>query len=380
MRRRFAHGVAGILLVVRSAHAEREVDERAHQGDAPGFEVGGYVEAYTSYNANRPSNHLTALRDFDSRSDSFVLQNAVIELEGHTGRVSGWIALQAGQTGPAYISPADRRFSFVQEAYVGYDVPLGTGVLTEAGIFLSPLGMEDFAVKDEWNWSRSLVWSGLPTYHAGVRGTHRLGTETALQLAVFNGWNDIVGADGNKSVSLLLSSRVSRDVRVTAMYFGGLERPRDAPEGHPWRHLADVFTEITLSPRLAAIVYTDVGAEPNRLGLSGWAAGALYARAKLTEWLFLAWRGDLFFEKRAQGPSGIAAPIFWPTRWVSSETATLDFRPHEHVSVRLEYRHDLAATPAFYAGLVDGDGSSARPYVANARAQDTVTLGMTTWF
>jgi hypothetical protein len=241
--------------------------------------------------------------------------------------------------------------------------------------------MEDFAVKDEWNWSRSLVWTGLPTYHAGVRATYRFSEVSSLQGAVYNGWNDIVGADGNKSITLAYYGDFTDDVKVTATYFGGLERPRAAAEGNPWRHLFDVFTELRLAPRLSAIVYADAGFEPNRLGLSGWAAGALYARVQLADWLFLAWRGDAFFEKRAVAQDGTtASAIFWPTRWVSSQTGTLDFRPHEHVSVRLEYRHDLAATPAFYAGNVDGDGSSAHPFVANARTQDTLTLGMTTWF
>ncbi len=381
MKRR-ALWLGGLLLIARAreAHADRELEERTRRNDAPGVTFGGYVEAYTAYNGNRPSNHLTALRDFDARSDSFVLQNAAAQIDGHTGRFSGWLALQLGQTGPAYYAPADRRFSVIQEAYAGYEAPLGTGLLTEAGIFLSPLGMEDLAVKDEWNWSRSFVWTGLPSYYAGIRSTYRLSEKANLQGALANGWNDIVGADGNKSIAVTYLHELTDDVKITAMYSGGVERPRGAPEGNPWRHLVDVFTQMQLSSRLAAIVYADAGVEPNRLGLSGWAAGALYARVELAKWLFLAWRGDLFFEKRAESAGAVASAIFWPTRWVSSETATLDLRPDAHVSVRLEYRHDLSATPAFYAGLVDGDGSSARPYVANSRSQDTLTLGLTTWF
>jgi hypothetical protein len=130
MKRRFALWLGSLLLVARAAHADRDLEERAQRGEAPGFTFGGYVEAYTSYNGNRPSNHVTALRDFDARSDSFVLQNAVVQLSGHTGRVSGFLALQAGQAGPAYFSPADRRLSFIQEAYGGYDIPIGTGLLT----------------------------------------------------------------------------------------------------------------------------------------------------------------------------------------------------------------------------------------------------------
>ena len=255
-----------------------------------------------------------------------------------------------------------------------------SSLLTEAGIFLSPLGMEDLAVKDEWNWSRSNVWTLLPTYHAGARSSYRLSDQAFVQLAVYNGWNDITGADGNKSVALLYSARLARSLKLTAMYMGGLERPAGAPEGKPWRHLWDAFAEIALTSRLDAIVYTDFGVEPNAFGTAGWSAGALYGRVRAADWLFFAGRADAFFEKRATSASGTSTPIFTNARWIDTFTLTADFRPVEHASIRLEGRHDLAATSLYYAGQVTGDGSSAHPYLPNARAQDTLTLGMTVWF
>jgi hypothetical protein len=65
--------------------------------------------------------------------------------------------------------------------------------------------------------------------------------------------------------------------------------------------------------------------------------------------------------------------------WVASQTATLEARLVEHVSFRLEYRHDHAAGDMFFAGDVEGDGVTT-PYVPDARYQDTFTLGTTAWF
>jgi hypothetical protein len=64
---------------------------------------------------------------------------------------------------------------------------------------------------------------------------------------------------------------------------------------------------------------------------------------------------------------------------VSSGTATVDLRPHERVSFRLEYRHDHAGGDMYFGGHVEGDGG-ATPFVMNRDSQDTLTGGATTWF
>ncbi len=74
-----------------------------------------------------------------------------------------------------------------------------------------------------------------------------------------------------------------------------------------------------------------------------------------------------------------AAPIFWPTPWVGSGTATVDYRPHERMSFQLEYRHDQADADMYFGGNVAGDGGAA-PFVANRASQDTLTIGASTWF
>lgn len=113
--------------------------------------------------------------------------------------------------------------------------------------------------------------------------------------------------------------------------------------------------------------------------MSHWTAGALYARFRVAEPLFFAVRGDVFHEHVARNDRGRASPMFWPAAWVSSGTATVDLRPDERVSFRLEYRHDHADGDMFFGGTVTGDGA-ATPFVPNRTSQDTVTVGATTWF
>jgi hypothetical protein len=65
--------------------------------------------------------------------------------------------------------------------------------------------------------------------------------------------------------------------------------------------------------------------------------------------------------------------------WVASATATLDYRPQERASFRLEWRRDAAGGDLFFGGKIAGDGLTT-PFVPNRRSQSTVTLGATTWF
>jgi hypothetical protein len=83
----------------------------------------------------------------------------------------------------------------------------------------------------------------------------------------------------------------------------------------------------------------------------------------------------------ATGGGRSSLPLYWGgAEWVTSGTVTIDTRPHDQLSVRLEYRHDAAERPLYFGRDVQGDGGVAAPYVPNARTQDTITLGATAWF
>lgn len=355
------------------------------------FVLGGYAEAFYQWNFNDPSNGITNFRGFDNRHDTFTLSNLTLDAAwDHVGLV-GRVTLQVGHTPSTYYlsepsapgasgaSATDPElWKYVQQAYAGYRFSLGRGLTVTAGLFLSPIGPESMGVRDNWSWSRSNLFFGLPFYHTGVRASYALSEEWSLTLAAYNGWNSVVDNNDEKSVSAQVTFTRARVV-ASALYFGGVERPRGAPEGRAWRHLFDAHVTWHAAPWLSLLAHANGGFELNEFGVSTWAAGALSARVRIVEQLFFAVRGDLFYERVAESGTGRAAPIFWPTPWVSSGTATLDYRPHARASFRLEYRHDHAGADIFFGGAVVGNGA-ATPFVMNRASQDTVTIGATTWF
>jgi hypothetical protein len=355
----------------------------------------GYVEAYYAYNFNRPSNGITNARGFDNRHSTFSLANAVLGANWEAGPVGGRLTLQVGSTPSTYYgnepllagtsaanASSTELWKYIQEAFVNYKAPIGRGLLIQLGIFMSPIGWESIAVKDNWNWSRSNLFFGYPFYHTGLNLQYFWTEELQTNVSVFNGWNSVVDNNEEKSIQSNIQYDVPNKISLQALYFGGVERPTGSPEGPYWRHHFDFYAQYDFTSWLAAAAQADYGWEPNRIGTAHWFAGAAYARFKPFQRIYVALRGDRFQEHLATSPgSPSSTPLFFGgAEWVSSGTVTVDVRPHDQISFRLEYRHDAAETPIYFGRNVIGDGSQASPYVANARTQDTLLLGSTAWF
>lgn len=355
----------------------------------PPLVISGYVEALGTVSFQAPSNRIINLRGFDDRHATFAVANVVLDAAWDHRGVIGKLALQVGTTPSTYYlaepsSPGAgtgaaatgaELWKYVQQAYAGYRFDVLDGLAVTAGIFLSPIGPESIAIKDDWHWSRSNLFFGLPFYHTGVRAALALDGRWTATLSVVNGWNSVIDNNDEKSVYGQLTYTAPDALAVSVLYFTGAERADGALEGRAWRHLLDAHATWTVSERLALQLHADGGFEPGREGTSTWAAGALAARVKLVDALHLAARADAFGEHVPDG----AAAIFWPTAWVASGTATLDYRPADTVSFRLEYRHDHAAGDAYFGGDVTGDGVTTA-YVPNRSSQDTLTLGLAAWF
>ncbi len=337
----------------------------------------GYVEALYQWNFNNPDNGVTAWRGFDDRHNTVTLSNVALGASWRYRAMFGRLTLQVGHTPESYYAgePARRAeggagatgpevWKYVQQAVVGARAGAWS---VEAGVFLSPIGPEAMAVRDNWNWSRSNLFYGLPYYHTGALVTYSVNARHALALGVFNGWNSVVDNNVAKSVMLQYTYAPSADLTLAALYFGGIERDRADVAGVAWRSLFDAYVRARAGRRVTLMLHANAGFEPNDLGVNHWAAVAAYARFELTAALRLALRADFFYES---APAG-GRRIFWAADWMASQTATLEYAPFEHLSVRAEYRHDHAGGPVFFEGAAAA---------ATASSQDTATLGVAAGF
>lgn len=374
--------------------ANSEPEPEADGGWSDIITLGGYVEAYYSHNFAKPENRVTNNRWLDERNDSFTLQTVAFDVAAKKGPVSAKVTMMFGPTADrwyfegAQIPPSETNptltpgqysnetWKNIQTAYVGYEAPVGNGVLIQAGLLPTQIGYEGAAAKDNWNFSRSNLFNYLPFFHLGARATYPVSDSWSLTGAIYNGTNQPLDLNKGKAASVQ-SAFVKDGFILNLLYMGGNDRPYGDAMGKPWRNTFDLVTQYDVLPRLSLALMFNAGFEKGNLGVENWTAAALYARVKATEWLYFAARGDGIHERVAKKDGEISPIFFGGGDHIASGTFTAELRPIEGVSLRLEYRHDDSDkdVPLFYKKGVDAMGLQNL-----SKSQNTITVGMIGWF
>ena len=138
-------------------------------------EVSGFVDTYYTYNFNTPAKAcatvggvaiFNCLHNFDVAHNAFSLNLAELALEKKptTDSRGGFrIDLDYGSAA-AIVAGAEpggtSLYQNIQQAYVSYLAPTKTGSLQlDFGKFVTPAGNEVIETKDNWNYSRSLLFA-----------------------------------------------------------------------------------------------------------------------------------------------------------------------------------------------------------------------------
>ncbi|HYJ47218.1 MAG TPA: outer membrane beta-barrel protein, partial [Pyrinomonadaceae bacterium] len=140
-------------------------------------EVSGFIDGYYSYNFNKPSGRTNVLRNFDTRNNEFALNLAEIVFEKKPDPADSRVGFRLDlDYGPATdmvhaSEPGGREvYKVVQQAYGSYLAPIGTGLQVDVGKFVTMHGAEVIETKDNWNYSRGLLFAwAIPYYHMGLR-------------------------------------------------------------------------------------------------------------------------------------------------------------------------------------------------------------------
>jgi hypothetical protein len=385
---------APALAVVEQAAAPEEAESK--WSDI--ITLGGFIEAYYGWNFRKPENHVAGNRWVDERHNSFTLQTVALDLKVEKGPFASQVTLMFGPTADRWyfegVQPKgganDASLAFgqysnetwknVMNAWASYTLPVGKGLTLMGGLMPTQVGFEPTPVKDNWNFSRSNLFNYLPFFHLGVRTFYPVTDSWTLTAAVYNGWNQPTDLNSGKSLSFQ-SAYLKDKWLFNLLYLGGNERSYSDPAGKVWRNMFDAVSQYDVASHLSLAAEANGGWESGDLGTDAWFGGGLWARAKATDWLYFAARGDGIYE-HVGSKNGVSSPIFFAGgNHIASGTFTIEVRPFDGVSFRLEYRHDDMdeKSPQFYKrGFTTlPDGTT----VQNAaKVQDTMTLGMTGWF
>src|SRR5882757_5342015 len=320
--------------------------------------LSGFVDGYYGANFNHPASHTNQFRNFDIESNQFGLN--MIELivdkapDAAASRLGYHVALGFGQAlntvnslDGKNISGGQQFAQYLKEGYASYLFRVGKGLQVDAGKFVTPAGAEVIESKDNWNYSRGLLFAwAIPYYHYGLRAKYTFNDKFALTGYVMNGWNAVIDNNSGKTIGVSAAWTPTKKFGFIENYIGG---PEGANNNADWRHLSD--TVITFNPtgKLSLMANIDYGRGDKVTPITGppsvtayWTGAAGYLKYALASTVNAAFRYE-YFEDHDGFATGTAQHFH-------EVTETLERTIASHLITRAEFRHDMSTQPVFQKG------------------------------
>jgi hypothetical protein len=305
-------------------------------------EIGGLVDTYYDYNTNKTPGD-APLRNFDTKHNQFALSMAQVwfnRVPSPDSRAGFKFRLNFGPaTSMIHASEPGTLavFQHIEEGYVSYLAPAGNGLQIDLGKFVTQHGAEVIEAKDDWNYSRSLLFTlAIPYYHMGVRATYAFNDKFTLMGDIVNGWNDVVDNNSRRTYGVQATVKPVPQVAIVQNYMGG---PEQAGNNTDWRHLSDTTVTITATPRLSVNVNYDYGRDTVAGASVHWDGVAGYAKYEANKWLTISPRFEWF-----EDPQGFMTGA---AQTLKEATLTGQVKLADNLLWRVEFRRDVSDAASF---------------------------------
>lgn len=313
--------------------------------------LSGFVDVYYGQNFNNPATRTNGLRFFDAASNQFGLN--LIELvvdktpDPSNSRTGYHLAFGYGQTMNAiYGAGLNSSLSadqYVKEAYFSYLAPVGKGLQIDVGKFVTPHGAEVIETKDNYNYTRGILFSyAIPYYHFGMRAKYAFNDKYTLSGYFVNGWNNVIDNNSGKTYGLTLAWNPSKRISISQSYMAG---PEQNNLNSDWRQLSDTVVTFNATKRLTLAANFDYGRGDHMAGVVDpvyWTGVAGYVKYAIANKYSLATRYE-YYNDHYGFTTGTAGHI-------QEITGTFEHPVATHILTRLEFRHDMANNPIFTKG------------------------------
>jgi hypothetical protein len=339
--------------------------------------VTGFVDGYYGYNFNHPQTTpcpsgtipsgfappCSGFRAFDGPSQQLSLN--MIELimdkppDASGSRIGYHVAFGFGNAMNVVngADPGGLGFAqYLKEAYGSYLAPVGKGLQIDFGKFVTPAGAEVIESKDNWNYSRGILFTyAIPFYHFGLRAKYAFNDKYSLTGYVLNGWNNIIDTNTGKTYGASFAWTPSKKFSLIENYLAGPEQIRDNGD---WRQLSDTVVTYSPTSKLSFIANYDYGRDhlPAALDSVYWTGIAGYIKYTFDDKYALATRYEYYNDH-----SGFTTGM---PQHFNGVTGTFERKVAGSLITRLEYRHDMSNQPSFVKGS------------SPVKGQDTVAAGL----
>ncbi len=269
----------------------------------------------------------------------------------------------------------------LQEAYLSYVVPLGSGLTVKAGKFATLIGYEVIESPNNLNFSRSYLFIfAAPLTHVGGLLSYSLTDWFSVTAGVVEGWD--VADDNNRSASFTGQFALTplKDLTTNLNWIVGPEQNGNSGFNHPNsnnRWVTDLVVNYVGIKKVTLGLNVNVGGEQDEPNLAAtrrdadasWWGAAAYAAYDWTEKLRTALRVEYFRDtdgvRTFASVNGAGDKVgLWEA------TATAQYKIWKGLVGRVEYRHDDASRDAFGIRRIGGVATPTRS------GQDTIALDL----
>jgi len=225
----------------------------------------------------------------------------------------------------------------IEEGFISYLAPIGKGLQIDAGKFVTQHGAEVIEAKDDWNYSRSLLFAlAIPYYHSGVRATYSATDKLTLMGTVVNGWNNVVENNGGKTFGAQIAYKPTAALSLVQNYMSGPEQPDD---NRDWRQLLDSIATWTVNPKLSLMANYDYGTDTISGAKVHWQGVAGYAKVQAAKRVAFSPRVEWY-----EDPAGFTTGT---PQTLKELTTTLELKATDTFLWRIEYRTDFSNVEVF---------------------------------
>ncbi|HUX46137.1 MAG TPA: porin [Terracidiphilus sp.] len=330
------------------------------------MELSGLIDGYYSYNANRPTDAANGqtndLYNFNDKTDQFSLSEARLTLNHDPDPVGARVDVVFGRVNTLMNGGGEG--DYLEQAYMSLKPPKAKGLELDFGKFVTSAGAEVIESKDDWNYSRGILFAwAIPYFHFGLRTSMPVSKSETIGVQVVNGWNNVTKTNGGVTVGLT-SAFAKPKYSWLVSYYGGPENP-NTQKGY--RNLIDTVLLLTPTSKFSAYLNYDYGQNRDAMeaqedtNLNHWQGIAVAAHEQVTGTSALSGRFEFFHDMNGFS-TGTAQEL-------KEFTGTYEYKWAEGLLTRLEYRRDWSDQPFFHKGdynMVD--------------AQSTVTMGFVAFF
>jgi hypothetical protein len=334
---------------------------------APTWSVGpmdlsGFIDGYYSINTNQPStrdgyDQVNQLYNFNDKTDQFNLSAAKLTLNHDPDPVGAHVDFIYGRTNDLINaaptnSDGAEQLNYIEQAFISMKPPKAKGFELDFGKFVTSAGAEVIEAKDDWNYSRSLLFvNTIPYWHFGARASMPVSKTETIGVQVVNGWNNVSKSNGGATVGLT-SALVKTKYSWFLNYYTG---PENQTTTHGYRNLIDSTLLLTPTGKFNAYINYDYGQNRDGLftvdtdggsvtegdtNLNHWQGIGFAARGQVTGTQAFSGRFEYFND-----PNGFATAM---AQHLTEFTATYEYKWAAGLLTRAEYRGDFSNEQYFH--------------------------------